>query len=76
MKILILSCNTGGGHNSAAKAIKEAFDEKGHTCDIMDVLAFGGQKASDLVCDAYIEIVKKTPALFGKIYEMGNKIYF
>ncbi len=74
MKILILSCNTGGGHNSAAKAIKEAFDEEGHTCDIMDVLAFGGQKASDLVCDAYIEIVKKTPALFGKIYEMGNKM--
>ena len=74
MKILILSCNTGGGHNSAAKAIKEAFDEKGHTCDIMDVLAFGGQKASDLVCDAYIEMVKKTPQLFGKIYEMGNKV--
>ena len=74
MKILILSCNTGGGHNSAAKAIKEVFDQKGHTCDIMDVLAFGGQKASDLVCDAYIEIVKKTPQLFGKIYEMGNKM--
>ena len=74
MKVLILSCNTGGGHNSAAKAIKEIFDEKGHTCDIMDVLAFGGQKASDLVCDAYIEMVKKTPQLFGKIYEMGNRV--
>lgn len=74
MKILILSCNTGGGHNSAAKAIKEAFDEKKHECNIMDVLAFGGQKASDLVCDAYIEIVKKTPKLFGEIYKMGNKI--
>ena len=74
MKVLILSCNTGGGHNSAAKAIKEIFDKKGHTCDITDVLAFGGQKASDLVCDAYIEIVKKTPNLFGKIYKMGNKV--
>ncbi len=74
MKILILSCNTGGGHNSAAKAIKEIFDAKGHTCEITDVLAFGGQKASDLVCDAYIEIVKKTPQLFGKIYEMGTKM--
>ena len=74
MKILILSCNTGGGHNSAAKAIKEIFDEKGHTCNIMDVLSFGGQKASDLVCDAYIEMVKKAPQLFGKIYKMGNKV--
>ena len=74
MKILILSCNTGGGHNSAAKAIKEVFDEKGHICDIMDVLAFGGQKASDLVCDAYIEMVKKTPKLFGEIYKLGTKV--
>ena len=74
MKVLILSCNTGGGHNSAAKAIKEIFDEKNHICDIMDVLAFGGQKASDLVCDTYIEMVKKTPHLFGSIYKMGNKV--
>ena len=59
MKVLILSCNTGGGHNSAAKAIKEAFDERGHYCCVMDALSFGGQKASDLVCDTYIEMVKK-----------------
>ena len=28
-KVLILSCGTGGGHNSAAKAIKESLEEKG-----------------------------------------------
>ena len=74
MKVLILSCNTGAGHNSAAKAIKEALDDDGHTCNIMDALSFGGQKASDLVCDAYIEMVKKAPKLFGEIYKMGNKL--
>ena len=74
MKVLILSCNTGGGHNSAANAIKEVFDERGHFCRVMDALSFGGQKASDLVCDTYIEMVKKTPKLFGEIYKMGNKI--
>ncbi len=74
MNILILSCNTGAGHNSAAKAIKETLDNHGHTCIIMDALAFGGQKASDLVCDAYIEMVKKAPKLFGEIYKMGNRI--
>lgn len=74
MKFLILSCNTGGGHNSAAKAIKEALEEKHQLCDIMDVLAFGSQTASDLVCDAYIEMVKKTPKLFGELYNMGNRI--
>lgn len=74
MKVLILSCNTGGGHNSAARAIKEALEEAGNTGDIVDVLAFGGQTASDLVCDAYIEMVKKTPKLFGEIYKMGTRI--
>ena len=28
MNIAILSCNTGGGHNSAAATIKEYFDSK------------------------------------------------
>ena len=32
MKVLILSCNTGGGHNSAAKAIKEIFDNYYECC--------------------------------------------
>lgn len=73
MKILILSCNTGGGHNSAAKSIKEVFDLQGDECIIKDALAFGGQLASDLVCDSYVEIVKKTPKLFGDFYELGKK---
>ena len=74
MKILILSCNTGGGHNTAAKALKEAFDAHHHFCQIMDALSFGGQMASDLVCDTYIEMVKKTPKLFGDFYKLSGKI--
>ena len=74
MKILILSCNTGGGHNTAARAIKEVFDSCGDECEIKDALSFGGQFASDLVCDAYVEIVKKTPNLFGDFYALGNKL--
>lgn len=29
MKILILSCNNGGGHNAVAAALKERFSERG-----------------------------------------------
>ena len=36
MKILILSCNTGEGHNSAAKAIREYFLSNNDECDIKD----------------------------------------
>ena len=31
MKVLILSCNTGGGHNSCAKAIGTELVRRGHT---------------------------------------------
>ena len=47
MKILILSCDTGEGHNSAGKAIKEAAEHKGHSVTM-------GQPEpildSDLIC--------------------------
>ena len=34
MNIAILSCNTGGGHNSAAAAIARELDAQGHTYKI------------------------------------------
>jgi len=74
MRVLILSCNTGGGHNTAAKAVQEVFTLQGDDCVIKDALAFGSQKASDLVCGSYIEIVKKSPKLFGEFYEMGKRV--
>lgn len=74
MRVLILSCNTGGGHNTAAKAIQEVFQLQGDVCVVKDALAFGSQKASDLVCGSYIEIVKKSPKLFGEFYELGKKV--
>ena len=40
MRILLLSGNTGEGHNSAAKALKEYFEEKGCHCDIHDGLQY------------------------------------
>ena len=72
MKVLILSCNTGGGHNTAARALKEVFDSAGDECEIRDALSFGSQAASDLVCDSYVEMVKNNPKIFGKLYEMGG----
>lgn len=44
MRILILSCNTGEGHNSSAKAIKAYMDRCGIECEIRDTLTFAGKK--------------------------------
>ena len=40
MRILILSCNTGEGHNSAAKAIQEVLTARGVFSEMTDGLAF------------------------------------
>ena len=38
MDALILTCGTGGGHNSAAKAVKEEMERRGHHVHLMKSL--------------------------------------
>lgn len=54
MKILILSCNTGEGHNSAGKAVMEAALLRGHEVEFMDLMLLGGKTVSHMVGGAYI----------------------
>ncbi len=68
MRILVLSCNTGGGHNSAAAAMKEYFDSIGVFCEVKDALAFESQKKSDFISSGHVFIYKHTPRLFGSAY--------
>lgn len=39
MRILILSCNTGGGHNAAGRAVKEMFEKNGDEAVMLDYFA-------------------------------------
>ena len=74
MHILVLSCNTGGGHNSAGSAVIECLAAHGHTGQRVDFLALAGQKVSDAVSNTYIEVVKKAPAVFGVTYQVGRAV--
>ena len=74
MKILILSCDTGEGHNSAAKAVKEAAELRGHTVEMLDMFLLSGKRVSSAVAGAYIGIVKHIPFFFGLIYKIGMLI--
>lgn len=71
MKALILSCNTGGGHNSAGMAMKERIEAEGGEACFFDYLTLAGGKVSQIVGEGYVGIVKKTPFLFGLIYRLG-----
>ena len=57
MKILILSCDTGEGHNSAGRAVREAAELKGHTVEMMDMFLLSGKRTSHAVAGAYVGIV-------------------
>lgn len=71
MKALILSCNTGGGHNSAGMAMKERIEAEGGEAYFFDYLTLAGGKVSRIVGDGYVNLVKKTPVLFGLVYRIG-----
>lgn len=69
-KILILSCNTGEGHNSAAKALKRTIENDGMQCDIYDALGLAGKRLSNKVSRIYDNSVKNS--LFSTGYAIGE----
>lgn len=71
MKILILSCFTGEGHNSAAKAVAASFEADGHIAVIADPVAFSSDKAKHFVSSFYNNMIRKRPFAFGLLYKAG-----
>ena len=72
MKILILSCNTGEGHHSAALALQEVLEEQQVSNEIIDPVSFAGDTASEKICDIYNSMIQNNPKAFGFIYHMGE----
>lgn len=47
MRVLILSCSTGQGHNATADAIKQTFEQMGVACEVADSLCFASKICQD-----------------------------
>lgn len=73
MRVLILSCDTGGGHNSCAKAIQTAFLDEGHICDIADSLSFVSKKFSQFMAWGHSTMYRHIPGLFRFGYGFAEK---
>lgn len=74
MKILILSCNTGEGHNAAANAILEEARRRGHDAILTDMMLLSGEFTSRLIGGLYIHIARDLPHLFGFAYKLAGLI--
>ena len=49
MKILLLSCSTGGGHNSCARYIEEELKENNIECEFKDFYDIVNEKAKEII---------------------------
>lgn len=63
MRILLLSCNTGEGHNSTAKAIMGVLEARGVECELRDVLACLSPRFSKFVCNWHARLYRYAPKL-------------
>jgi len=73
MKVLILSCNTGEGHNTAAKAIASALTARGDYCKTEDALAYLSEGMSDFISGWHVRIYRRAPVLFNTGYKVVEK---
>ena len=64
MRVLILSCNTGGGHNACGEAIRQVFEAAGDTCVSADALQFTSNKLSKFVSWGHTTMYRRIPKLF------------
>ncbi len=74
MKVLILSCNTGQGHNSAGRALMEEFSARGIHADMRDALAFDSPFTSKMVCSIHAKASLHVPKLLGVGIQVANLI--
>ena len=71
MKVLLLSCSTGEGHNSAAKAVGEAMTNVGIEWELKDPVSLNHEKSPKRIAKAYNNLIKRTPSMFGAVYKIG-----
>lgn len=76
-KVLIMSASTGGGHNRAARAIKEELTQKiidGETieCEIIDSLKLVNTTMDKIISRGYEKSAIYTPKAYGKVYRFSE----
>ena len=71
-KVLIFSASTGGGHNIAAKSLREHFEAS--ACDAITYDAFKETSniLDNVISKGYEKIVQITPRTYGRLYRAAN----
>ena len=73
MNIIILSASTGGGHLSAANAIKQYFVSKGIEAEVVDAIEYISPILNKTVTEVYEYVALKQPKIWKMVYDSANK---
>ncbi len=72
MKVLVLSCSTGGGHNTAAKNIVKGLNQSNIDAHFQDYLSLFDPKKKKIVEQFYYKSLLGKGKLFEGIYKLGE----
>lgn len=72
MKILILSCSTGGGHNACGHYIEKELKRNNINCDFVDYFDILGPNAKKQSEKIYLKTTKGNGNLFKIAYKLGE----
>lgn len=72
MEALILTCSTGGGHNSAAYAVKEELIRRGERVTLLNPYGLYSKKLEKGIDQSYVSLVQNLPHCFGALYKLGE----
>lgn len=72
MRILILSCSIGGGHDACARAVSDEMTERGNECVTRDALRFVFRGLPTVFSRSHVWVYRHTPSVFGRVYRFGE----
>lgn len=72
MKVLVLSCSTGGGHNSCARYIKDELSVNGIKAVFKDFYDIVNENAKELSSKIYLKTLGENGGVFKNVYKLGE----
>lgn len=75
MKVLIFYATYGGGHLSAANAIKEAIEKnyRDYNIEMYDCMKYLNKAINCLTVKSYEGLAKRMPKVWGAVYKASRK---
>lgn len=73
MRALIFSITAGEGHNQVAKVLADAYEQKGHTAEIIDTFDYVNHLLKEAVSQGYLVSSNRFKKIYGKSYSFLDK---